>query len=276
MSAGFAARLASSGIVAAALVLCGMQPAPPSVIAASAPPRVSLRIGLWTLWHDREAVLSPAGSARAFTVRTCDSCVPHTVAQPATVRADGDGVILLQAGKTSRFQKVETAGAATFTAHGEKLGLSDPVTITARGGVLIFAVRLAVESYVERVVASESGPADTLESLKALAIVVRTYALHESHGHTITISAIRPTVSFCAGAARRPRGRRQHMWLPWLRPGRRCGFTESALWATFIKTAAAERQRRLKYGLGRNPRPTCRRASTPTALCTAGGSGVRS
>jgi stage II sporulation protein D len=160
-----------------------MQPAPRVVIAASAPPRVFLRVGLWTLWHDREAVLSPAGSARAFTVRTCDFCAPHPVAQSATIRADGDGVMLLQGGKTSRFQKVETAGAATFTAHGEKLGLSDPVTITARGGVLIFAVRLPVESYVERVVASESGPADTPESLKALAIVVRSYALHESHGH---------------------------------------------------------------------------------------------
>jgi len=44
-------------------------------------------------------------------------------------------------------------------------------------------VTLPVENYVERVVASESSPADSAESLKALAIVVRTYALHESHGH---------------------------------------------------------------------------------------------
>jgi stage II sporulation protein D len=40
-----------------------------------------------------------------------------------------------------------------------------------------------VESYGERVVASESGPDDSAESLKALAIVVRTFALHENHGH---------------------------------------------------------------------------------------------
>jgi stage II sporulation protein D len=45
------------------------------------------------------------------------------------------------------------------------------------------AVTLPVESYVERVVASESGPADTLESMKALAIVVRSFALHQRHGH---------------------------------------------------------------------------------------------
>ena len=45
------------------------------------------------------------------------------------------------------------------------------------------AVTLPVETYVERVVASESGAADTLESLKALAIVVRSFALHQAHGH---------------------------------------------------------------------------------------------
>jgi len=40
-----------------------------------------------------------------------------------------------------------------------------------------------VENYVERVVASESGAADSAESLKALSIVVRSFALHEAHGH---------------------------------------------------------------------------------------------
>ena len=76
------------------------------------------------------------------------------------------------------------AGPVTFTAHGETVTLHDPVTITARTGVLVIAVTLPVESYVERVVASESGAADSTESLKALAIVVRSFALHEAHGHT--------------------------------------------------------------------------------------------
>jgi stage II sporulation protein D len=48
----------------------------------------------------------------------------------------------------------------------------------------VVAVTLPVESYVERVVASESSAADTAESLKALAIVVRSFALHQAHGHT--------------------------------------------------------------------------------------------
>jgi stage II sporulation protein D len=49
--------------------------------------------------------------------------------------------------------------------------------------VLVIAVTLPIESYVERVVASESGPSDSRASLQALAIVVRTFALHEAHGH---------------------------------------------------------------------------------------------
>jgi stage II sporulation protein D len=61
--------------------------------------------------------------------------------------------------------------------------LHDPVAITAQAGVLVIVVTLPVENYVERVVASESGPGDSPESLKALAIVVRSFALHETHGH---------------------------------------------------------------------------------------------
>jgi stage II sporulation protein D len=63
------------------------------------------------------------------------------------------------------------------------LVLRNPLRISAREGVLVMAVTLPVESYVERVVESESGGADTSESLKALAIVVRSFALHQAHGH---------------------------------------------------------------------------------------------
>jgi stage II sporulation protein D len=74
-------------------------------------------------------------------------------------------------------------GSVTLTAHGETLALRNPLRISARSGELVLAVTLPIETYVERVVTSESGPADSLESLKALAIVVRTFALHQAHGH---------------------------------------------------------------------------------------------
>jgi stage II sporulation protein D len=74
-------------------------------------------------------------------------------------------------------------GGVTLTGHGEAVTLKNPLMIAAHAGVLSMVVTLPVESYVERVVGSESGANDSAESLKALAIVVRTFALHESHGH---------------------------------------------------------------------------------------------
>jgi stage II sporulation protein D len=76
------------------------------------------------------------------------------------------------------------SGAFSLAAHGETVTFRNPVRISARNGELVLAVTLPVESYVERVVASESGPADGQESLRALAIVVRSFALHQPHGHS--------------------------------------------------------------------------------------------
>ena len=96
------------------------------------------------------------------------------------VRAQGDRVSV---GEKGEVESVLLDGPVTLAAHGEKLTLHNPVRVTARGGELVLAVTLPVETYVERVVASESGAADSLESLKALAIVVRSFALHQPHGH---------------------------------------------------------------------------------------------
>ena len=137
----------------------------------------TLRVGMWTLWHDRQLQVSPAGSA---TLRTCAHCSEHPLKRVVALRAVGDRV----AGAFPTPQPtLSIDGTITVVAHGESETLHHPLTITARNGELILAVTLPVETYVERVTASESGPSDTPESLKALAIVVRTYALHVPHGH---------------------------------------------------------------------------------------------
>ena len=173
-------------LAAAGLALTGVQPMPqPAVNAASTPPatRSTLRVGMWTLWHDREVVLTPAGPAEHTWLRSCESCGAGSLHAHVKVRAEGDAVTLTSDSKTAQLDGVWLTGSVTLTAHGETVTLQNPVTITACAGVLSIVVTLPVESYVERVVASESGPADSPESLKALAIVVRTFALHEAHGH---------------------------------------------------------------------------------------------
>jgi stage II sporulation protein D len=174
-------------LTAASVVLSGIQPVPRrAVIAAAAPPaaRETLRVGMWTLWHDREVVVTPAGPDHKVVLRSCAGCAALTFAEPAHMKAEGDAVRLTEAGRTGRAQRLSLAGPVMLTAHGESVTLQNPVTITAKAGALAIVVTLPVESYVERVVASESGPADSPESLKALAIVVRSFALHEAHGHT--------------------------------------------------------------------------------------------
>jgi stage II sporulation protein D len=139
----------------------------------------TLQIGLWTLWHDRDVTLTPVPD-RAATIRLCDKCTPTPLNQPTRIRASNTVLVLPDERKSI---SIFLSGPVTLSAHGESIALHNPVRVTARAGELILAVTLPIESYVERVVASESGPADSLESLKALAIVVRSFALHQPHGH---------------------------------------------------------------------------------------------
>ncbi|MGA9671534.1 MAG: SpoIID/LytB domain-containing protein [Terracidiphilus sp.] len=141
--------------------------------------RATLRIGMWTLWHDKEVTVSPVPESAA-TYRTCESCASVQVTRAVQIRAAG-GRLEFADGRHAN--SVSIAGSIALVAHGERLTMRNPVRISARNGDLVLAVTLPVETYVERVVASESGSADTAESLKALAIVVRSFALHQPHGH---------------------------------------------------------------------------------------------
>ncbi len=179
-------QIIPSLLTAACLLFATLERAPqPAAQAADAQQigRSTLRVGMWTLWRDKEVLLKPAGSTHVITMRTCMQCAVHSSQQPVAVRASGAAVAITESGKKGNAASLSLTGPVTLTAHGETVTLHNPVTITARAGVLVIAVTLPIESYVELVVASESGPADSGESLKALAIVVRTFALHETHGH---------------------------------------------------------------------------------------------
>lgn len=147
---------------------------------ADAPrPENTLRVGLWTLWHDKQVTVSAASEASGF-LANCESCTRSPISHPLVIRASATGVpIADRAAQPLAF----LSGGVKLAAHGETITLRNPVRISSRNGELVLAVTLPVESYVERVVASESGAADSLESLKALAIVVRSFALHQPHGH---------------------------------------------------------------------------------------------
>jgi stage II sporulation protein D len=177
-------RLLTS-VLAAALFVSFLKPAPTPVVAADQPTaaRETLRVGMWTLWHDHDITLTPTGPKEFTLLQTCERCPAEVLHAPAKIHAEKDGLNFFTAGKTVSSDEIRLSGPVTLTAHGETVTLHDPVAITAHAGSLIIVVTLPVENYVERVVASESGSGDSLESLKALAIVVRSFALHEAHGH---------------------------------------------------------------------------------------------
>ena len=149
-----------------------------SATAAYTQEAATLRVGLWTLWHDREVTVR-AAQGGAASVPTCERCGAVPLTQEMRLRAEGNAVAF----GDKHAAEMWLSGSLTLEAHGEHVALPYPVHVTARGGVLTMAVTMPVVRYVERVVASESGVGDSEESLKALAVVVRSFALHVRHGH---------------------------------------------------------------------------------------------
>ena len=139
----------------------------------------TLHVGLWTLWHDREVTVH-AVQVGAASVRMCEGCGSISLIQEMKLRADGNVVVF--DGKHAA--DILLNGALALEAHGERVSLPYPVRVTAHDSALTMTVTMPVERYVERVVASESGVGDSVDSLKALAVVVRSFALHARHGHT--------------------------------------------------------------------------------------------
>jgi len=157
----------------------------------SPPPRTTIRVGVWSLWRDKELTIAPIQNGKTSNpqhstamVRSCPSCAARPLAS-LTIRATSNGVAWTEsAGHVRSAEELLVSGSYRIGAHGETLSLSYPLRIAARSGALLLSATLPVERYVELAVASESGAADSAESLKALAVVARTFALAPAHGHT--------------------------------------------------------------------------------------------
>jgi stage II sporulation protein D len=144
------------------------------------PPRTTIRVGLWTLWHDHDATITPISGA---TLRVCAACPARPLAA-ITVRANDGRVTWTEPGGAAHSStELMLTGSYRVAAHGESLTLAYPLRITTQAGALSLVATLPVERYVELVVAAESGAADGPESRKALAVVARSFALQPSHSH---------------------------------------------------------------------------------------------
>ena len=143
-------------------------------------PRSTIRVGLWTLWRDQDATVTPKAES---TLCRCATCPARPLTAIAVRAKDGGLTWTEQDGREHPSTELLLSGSYRLTAHGESLTLAWPLRITAHAGTLSLVATVPVERYVELVVAAESGAADGQESLKALAVVARSFALQPSHGH---------------------------------------------------------------------------------------------
>jgi len=143
-------------------------------------PRTAIRVGLWTLWHDKEVAITPMNGA---AIRPCATCPARPVASISVRAKEGEVTWTEKGGSAHSSTELLLTGSYRLTAHGESLTLAYPLRITAQAGALSLVATLPVERYVELVVAAESGAADGPESRKALAVVARSFALQPSHSH---------------------------------------------------------------------------------------------
>jgi stage II sporulation protein D len=144
-------------------------------------PRNTIRVGLWTLWHDKQANIAPLAGA---TLRLCATCEARPLPELAVRVKDAGLAWTERNGRADAATEMLLAGSYRLAAHGEQLTLDYPLRIAALGGALVLSATLPVERYVELAVAAESGSADGPESRKALAVVARSFALDPAHGHT--------------------------------------------------------------------------------------------
>jgi stage II sporulation protein D len=127
--------------------------------------------------------ISVAATQNALAWRTCPTC-PDASSPSLRIAIATSGLTIANAQSsatqtaadiyiTGDYQLQPPAGvdAPPFSAN-------FPVHIRALSGQLLIMVTMPIEKYVEGVLAAESGDFKQTESLKAMAVAVRTYALH--------------------------------------------------------------------------------------------------
>jgi stage II sporulation protein D len=138
-------------------------------LALGARAETSVSIRLYSL-HPQQRVRLAANTTLHW--RTCQSCSSTETAE-LIVQADGDH---LRAGDTEATQVFVEGQYRIEPQQGMKIVMSSPLQITASEGLLRLVAFMALENYVAAVLEGESATLTQPESLKAMAVAVRSYA----------------------------------------------------------------------------------------------------
>lgn len=132
---------------------------------------VSVSVRLYSLHPQQHLKLTaPTGSLRW---RTCERCAANE-ARELSIRAEADQV---QVESGVRAERLFVEGEYRIEPqHGLKIALSVPLQLSATDGLLTLIASMPLEDYVAAALEGESATFTHPESLKAMAVAVRTYA----------------------------------------------------------------------------------------------------
>ena len=142
-----------------------------------------LRVRLYTLHPPSEITIKAASEKLQW--RSCAGCLTNS-ATILLLQAAGSELRIHDAGVGS---EIFISGAIRIESSGQpSIAASFPLQIQASAGHLLLTAAIPIEEYVAAVLAGESGDFRNDESIKAMAVVVRTYATrfrgqHASEGY---------------------------------------------------------------------------------------------
>ncbi|HUH63700.1 MAG TPA: SpoIID/LytB domain-containing protein [Terracidiphilus sp.] len=140
----------------------------------------TLRVRLWYLHPPRELRLrAEAGQARWRKCATCNDAPVTAMA----LRPSGSS-IQIDGGK-SNATELRISGAYQLSASAPPIHADFPIEVRAGDDVLLVTALLPMEEYVAGVLAGETGNFKSEEALKAMAVAVRTFALHFGSRHAL-------------------------------------------------------------------------------------------
>lgn len=130
----------------------------------------------------RVAALTAIPVAKNESIRICASCRAMAVSAPFTVKVVGGAIEL---GTGPRAREVELDGAFRLKPDGDakEIGAAGVWKLSVAHGEMCVLLTLDSERYVALALNGEAGANEPLESLKAMAVVVRTYALENVDRH---------------------------------------------------------------------------------------------
>ncbi len=145
----------------------------------------NVTVRVFSIHVAREVTFSPLGSGNVM--RMCPQCPQAKIGTPVTLKQVGDELQILGGSKGDSLPHKQLELRGAFRVHIE--GSSEVETAAGRWVVdkdtsgLRILLTTSTERYVIAALNGEAAADEPLESLKAMAVVARTFALANAHGH---------------------------------------------------------------------------------------------